>query len=64
LAPAVSTYALITTHKQVSLQKVLGHESLETTQIYTHVTISELKAAQTKYNPSERLEKIANKGEE
>jgi integrase/recombinase XerD len=38
------------------IQEMLGHESLETTQIYTHVTISDLKAAHTKYHPSGRLE--------
>lgn len=37
------------------LQELLGHESLETTQIYTRVTITDLKAVHAKYHPSERL---------
>jgi integrase/recombinase XerD len=39
------------------LQEMLGHESLESTQIYTHVTINDLKEVHAKYHPSERLEK-------
>jgi integrase/recombinase XerD len=37
------------------LQKMLGHESLESTQIYTRVTINDLKAIHAKYHPSETL---------
>jgi len=37
------------------LQEMLGHESLESTQIYTHVTINDLKAIHAKYHPSEQL---------
>ncbi len=37
------------------LQELLGHESLESTQIYTHVTIAELKAVHVKYHPGEIL---------
>lgn len=37
------------------LQEMLGHESLESTQIYTRVTISDLKAIHDKYHPSESL---------
>ena len=37
------------------LQEMLGHESLESTQIYTHVTINDLKEIHSKYHPSERL---------
>lgn len=37
------------------LQEMLGHESLESTQIYTHVTINDLKEIHAKYHPSERL---------
>ncbi len=33
------------------LQEMLGHESLESTQIYTHVTINDLKEAHQKYHP-------------
>jgi site-specific recombinase XerD len=46
------------------IQEMLGHESLETTQIYTHVTISDLKEAHSRYHPSERVEEIPGKGEE
>ena len=37
------------------IQEMLGHESLESTQIYTHVTINELKKIHAKYHPSENL---------
>jgi integrase/recombinase XerD len=37
------------------LQEMLGHESLESTQIYTHVTINDLKQIHAKYHPSEQL---------
>jgi len=37
------------------LQEMLGHESLESTQIYTRVTISDLKVIHEKYHPSESL---------
>ena len=39
------------------LQEMLGHESLESTQIYTHVTINDLKEVHARYHPSERTEK-------
>lgn len=38
------------------LQEMLGHESLESTQIYTRVTINDLKAIHSKYHPGEREE--------
>jgi len=38
------------------IQEMLGHESLETTQIYTHVTINDLKEVHSKYHPSERIQ--------
>jgi integrase/recombinase XerD len=38
------------------IQEMLGHESLESTQIYTHVTINDLKAIHAKYHPSETLQ--------
>ena len=38
------------------LQEMLGHVSLETTQIYTRVTINDLKAAHGKYHPREQPE--------
>lgn len=34
-----------------SVQKLLGHESLNTTQIYTHVTFEELRKSYTKAHP-------------
>jgi integrase/recombinase XerD len=37
------------------LQEMLGHESLESTQIYTHVTINDLKEVHAKYHPSEKV---------
>ena len=36
------------------IQEMLGHESLESTQIYTHVTINDLKQIHTKYHPGEQ----------
>ncbi len=40
------------------LQELLGHESLESTQIYTHVTINDLKRIHSKYHPSEKMSGI------
>ena len=36
------------------IQKLLGHASLQTTQIYTQVDISDLKAVHRMYHPRER----------
>ncbi len=38
------------------LQEMLGHESLESTQIYTHVTINDLKKVHAKYHPGEKMD--------
>ena len=38
------------------IQEMLGHESLESTQIYTQVTINDLKEIHAKYHPGEILE--------
>jgi len=38
------------------LQEMLGHESLESTQIYTHVTINDLKEIHARYHPSETMD--------
>ncbi len=38
------------------LQEMLGHESLESTQIYTHVTINDLKEIHAKYHPGETMD--------
>jgi len=35
------------------LQELLGHESIETTQIYTHLAIADLKAAHRRFHPRE-----------
>ncbi|MDY7037214.1 MAG: tyrosine-type recombinase/integrase [Thermodesulfobacteriota bacterium] len=37
------------------LQEMLGHESLESTQIYTRVTINDLKEIHAKYHPGETM---------
>jgi integrase/recombinase XerD len=37
------------------IQELLGHESLESTQIYTRVTINDLKEIHAKYHPGEKL---------
>jgi integrase/recombinase XerD len=37
------------------IQEMLGHESLESTQIYTRVTINDLKEVHAKYHPGETL---------
>jgi integrase/recombinase XerD len=37
------------------VQELLGHESLESTQIYTHVTINDLKAIHAKFHPGEAM---------
>ena len=37
------------------IQELLGHESLESTMIYTKVTINDLKAIHAKYHPSESM---------
>ena len=36
------------------MQEMLGHESLESTQIYTRVTINDLKKIHAKYHPGEK----------
>ena len=36
------------------LQEMLGHESLESTQLYTHVTINDLKQIHARYHPLEQ----------
>ena len=36
------------------LQEMLGHASIETTQIYTRVTITDLKAVRRRFHPRER----------
>ena len=36
------------------IQEMLGHESLESTQVYTRVTINDLKEIHAKYHPGEK----------
>ena len=38
------------------LQKMLGHASLETTQVYTRVTINDLRAMHSKFHPREQTD--------
>jgi len=38
------------------IQEMLGHESLESTQVYTRVTINDLKEIHAKYHPSESMD--------
>ncbi len=42
------------------IQELLGHESLESTQIYTRVTINDLKKVHKKFHLGDRLAKIKN----
>ena len=60
----ISTYSLrhsCATHMHKNgapvrhLQEMLGHESLESTQIYTRVTINDLKKIHAKYHPRESM---------
>lgn len=37
------------------VQELLGHSSLNSTQVYTHVTINDLKKAHKKYHPREKM---------
>ncbi|MEK6705837.1 MAG: tyrosine-type recombinase/integrase [Bdellovibrionota bacterium] len=37
------------------IQELLGHADINTTQVYTHITISDLKKAHAKYHPRERM---------
>lgn len=39
------------------IQELLGHDSLESTQLYTRVTINDLKAAHRRYHPGNRFGK-------
>jgi integrase/recombinase XerD len=40
------------------LQEMLGHESLDSTQIYARVTINDLKEVHAKYHPSEKMDAL------
>lgn len=43
------------------IQELLGHAQLSTTQVYTRVTINELKAVHARYHPSERTDEPKGK---
>jgi len=64
LSPKITSHALrhaAATHMLQNgapirhLQEFLGHASLESTQVYTHVTITDLKATHAKYHPREAM---------
>jgi integrase/recombinase XerD len=40
------------------LQEMLGHASLETTQLYTRVTINDLRTMHRKFHPRERATEL------
>jgi integrase/recombinase XerD len=39
------------------VQELLGHADINSTQVYTHVTITDLKKAHARYHPRERMKK-------
>ena len=41
---------------------MLGHSSLETTQIYTHVSITQIQEAHRRYHPAKLPERDADEG--
>jgi integrase/recombinase XerD len=43
------------------IQELLGHASLETTQVYTRITINDLKAIHCRYHPREQQQGAATK---
>jgi integrase/recombinase XerD len=45
------------------IQELLGHESLESTQIYTRVTINDLKKVHKKYHPGNNIGPITTRNE-
>lgn len=51
---AFATHLLQNGMKEVSLQRLLGHSHISTTQIYTKVTINELKASYKKYHQRDK----------
>ena len=51
---AYATHLLQNGMKETSLQRLLGHALIATTQIYTKVTINDLKASYIRYHPRDR----------
>lgn len=51
---ACATHLMENGMKETSLQRVLGHANLSSTQIYTHVSITELQKSYMKYHPRDR----------
>jgi len=45
------------------LQEILGHENISTTQIYTHVSIRQLKLVHASTHPAERCKSVRKEGE-
>jgi integrase/recombinase XerD len=44
------------------VQELLGHANLETTEVYTHVTITKLKAVYSACHPAAREEDVSGEG--
>ena len=53
---AYATHLLQNGMKETSLQRLLGHSRISTTQIYTKVTIEDLKASYAKHHPRDSWE--------
>lgn len=56
---AYATHLLQNGMKETSLQQLLGHASVGTTQIYTRVTTEELKASYARYHKRETFSDVA-----
>ena len=45
------------------LQEILGHENISTTQIYTHVSIRQLKLVHENTHPAEQCKNVMKEGD-